>query len=474
MGGLTTGLLGGIVPGTGTAGLLGGAIPGLANSFGARDKVDPGLAGLLGGSALGGLFGGGDGPASSRRGIDQLREAFRSVLGREPTQTDIDNFIDPKTGEIWGGLFDKGIENVLKESSEFKNRGGGGGGGGAEGFSPGLGGGGFGGFFDKLGAIGQHPLSRASAQVPQSELDFVDARRGDLLSFAQGIRSGDIQAEVSSPEQRQRLLDRASGTFGRQLEQSQAGLFENLNRRGLLPSTSTGFSGPATDVLSEARARIFEDPLTGFTRDLDINNELQRLSRQQNLNDQATGIFGQLLQSGQQQGQFLGNLGLQNLAGQRGFQSGLLGQLLQNEQFGMSLTQQAALQAQAEAAAQVQFDAQQAFTAEQNALNRQNRLDLANTSNQGSDNSSTAGLLGAVGSTLGSFLPIPGGGAIGGALGTFAGNKIDDRKNNNKVLGGGNISGIPGSQAPTRGGPANPFPGGSSFSHNPLTNEFFK
>lgn len=179
-------------------------------------------------------------------------------------------------------------------------------------------------YLDKLNAIANSPLATKDASFDQT---YIDAERAKIRDYIDGIRTGRIQPEVTSPEMRQNLINKAEGTFGRQLALSNESALAELNKRGMLPSTSTGFSGPATDVLMANRAKYYEDPLTSFTRDLDIQTEGDRVKRLQALNDTATSLEERLLQSGETVEQFKSNLALQNLASKRGFVGGLFGNI---------------------------------------------------------------------------------------------------------------------------------------------------
>jgi hypothetical protein len=64
-------------------------------------------------------------------------------------------------------------------------------------------------------------------------------------------------------------------------------------------------SGPAESVISKTRAEVYEDPLTSFIRNLDINNEQMRVQRQMQLNDQALNVNQGLLAQGTDLGKFL-------------------------------------------------------------------------------------------------------------------------------------------------------------------------
>lgn len=196
-------------------------------------------------------------------------------------------------------------------------------------------------FLARLSAIGGGGLLGAKAEVPQ---EFIDAfnnfntqlnqTRTELGNFARGVREGDILPFTTSEAQRTRLIDRAEGDLTRILDQSTEAQFGELSRRGLLPSSQTGFSGPAADVLSRVRAQTFEDPLTSFISDLDIQTEADFVGNRNRLRELGVNVdqflAGNALDAANTSGQFglgIGQLDLGNLQSQRGFANNLLGQL---------------------------------------------------------------------------------------------------------------------------------------------------
>jgi hypothetical protein len=141
--------------------------------------------------------------------------------------------------------------------------------------------------------------------IPKAEMDFINSQRDQLQSFVTGVRNGSIAPEVTDPAQRERLIEGAKQTYSRELAASEKANYESLSRRGVLPSVQTGVSGPAESVISKTRAEVYEDPLTSFIRNLDINNEQLRVQRQMELNDQALNVNQGLLAQGTDLGKFL-------------------------------------------------------------------------------------------------------------------------------------------------------------------------
>lgn len=268
-------------------------------------------------------------------------------------------------------------------------------------------------FLSRLNAIGAGGLLKKQANVPQEFIDSfnqfqssLQESRGQLSNFARDAVSGGLSPFTTSKAQRGRLIDRAESEFGRILDNSLQGSLGFLSQRGLLPETTTGFSGPAAGVLADIRAKTFEDPLTSFVRDLDINTEADLVANRNRLRELGVNVeqflAGNANQAAQTAGNFglgLGNLELNNINSQRGFANNLLSQIqgLQNFQF-----QQDAFERDQRLLSDSIFQAEDA--ARQQGKNR------------------FGGLLGNVGGTiLGGLIGGPVGAGIGGSLGSSLG-----------------------------------------------------
>lgn len=262
----------------------------------------------------------------------------------------------------------------------------------------------------RVSDIASLPLAQREAQIPDSERRFIDKQRSDLQGLIDSIRGGTFQAQTTSEDQRTRLINKAEQTFGRQLQQGLEDQLGFLNARGLLPSTTTGFSSLAADSLARERARLFEDPLTSFIRDLDIQTEADRVARNRQLQDIATDLQTRLLGSGEQLGQFLGNLDLSNINSQRSFVSNLVGQDIAQDNAFRALEEQIR-----------QFNINDAL--------RQNQFHASlEEAERARRDAKSGGLLGALGGLAGTILPLTpssiGGtllGKIGGGLSSLFG-----------------------------------------------------
>ena len=258
-------------------------------------------------------------------------------------------------------------------------------------------------FSERLSKIGSHPIANEKARIDPKEQAFLDSQRNQLQSLINDIRSGTYQVQTTSPEQRQRLLDRASSTFGTQLNQSLEQTLADASRRGGKVQ-GAGFGGLYEQAAAEARAKYYEDPLTSFTRDLDIQTEADLVARKRQLQDIATDLGTRLLGSGESMAQFTGNLDLGNLNSRRQFIDAMMGKNMQEEQFYNNLEEQIR-----------QFDTTSALQADQFQYQQEQDAKAA-------EQAKKSGLVSGLGSLLGiaALAPMTGGGSLlGNGLGSL-------------------------------------------------------
>jgi hypothetical protein len=257
-----------------------------------------------------------DSPYGKRWGehTNTINNAFQEVLGRQPSASEFNKYMrDIQGSQITSPAQLKILLMQLKPSSS------GGGGGGGRGMSD---------YLSRIEQIAASPLASKEATYDNTALE---AERSKVRTYIDDIRSGKIQPEITAPSLRANLIDQAKQTYSRELGASEEALMQQLNQRGLMPSSSTGYSGLATQNLAENRAKVYEDPLTSFIRDFDIQQEMERVSRQQQLNDIATQLQTGMITSAQAEAEIKAQLAMNNINSQRQYTSGVFGNILQNE-----------------------------------------------------------------------------------------------------------------------------------------------
>jgi len=344
------------------------------------------------------------------RGKPALDSLYQEVLQRSPTEQEYNNWIDPDTGRIWGGLWND-RKNILMNSDEYRNR-----------FNmeaPST--------EDALGELAKRidyiqglDIYKREAEIPPGEYQQLKNLQQKIIDLSNLMIGGKLPVLTTSPEQRERLINQADSTFGLTLNRSLDDSMKYLSQRGLFPEGQTGFSGPAAEVLATQRAKYYENPLTSFIRDFDIQEEANRISRQRQMQDTGLSMLGSALNSQQGLSEYLGNLDLQNLAGKRNFLMGGVGAAQNESQIMNNLS---------EMLFRRQLDLDRFISDESY---RQQSLDLAkkiaNDQSSGFDWTKLLGTLGGAGIgflTAGTGMGTLAGAGIGGSLFNNSGQGVD-------------------------------------------------
>lgn len=279
-------------------------------------------------------------------------------------------------------------------------------------------------FEKRLDFISNLPIfDDQGVKIPPEQLANLRKMNEEIRTLSQDLIAGKIPAFQADPSLRTNLIDQARGTFGRELERSQEASFEDLSRRGLFPTGQTGFSGPAAEVLAKQRAQTFEDPLTSFIRQFDIQQEQTRIDQLVNNRNTGIGFADVPFRNEFGLAEFQANLGLQNETNKNNLLNNLLGQELSGEQLDQNAFQSDRnLQLQLE-----RFDFERQLARKEFEF-QEEALRIARKS--GGGQSSTGGTIGGIaGGIFGGYLGGPAGAAAGSSIGSSLFGNDQQRQN---------------------------------------------